>query len=295
MTKLLQVEQLTKSYKEQQAVNNVSFQLEKGQCVALLGPNGAGKTTTMQMLAGLLSPTSGTIQFLGESGINRRHIGYLPQHPSFFSWMNAREYLQFAGNLSEIPKEKLQARIEEVLQFVQLSDTKKKRIAGFSGGMKQRLGLAQALIHEPELLLLDEPVSALDPEGRREVLAIMKNLREKMTILFSTHILHDAEQVCDEIIMVKKGEVKWNGSLTDLKQQYNKEVVYMLETEQPLKWSELRVPVQEITNTKVEITLVEREQSRVILAECLRQEAIILHFEQKMHTLEDVYLQVMEQ
>ena len=215
---LLQVNGLTKNYGQHQAVKQISFQIEKGKCIAIIGPNGAGKTTTLQMLAGLLTPTSGTIHFPGsKKKDDRQLIGFLPQHPSFFSWMTAKEFLQFAGKLSHLTKAQLEAKIDEILAFVSLFEVKNKRIGGFSGGMKQRLGLAQALIHDPELLILDEPVSALDPNGRRDVLKMLHELKSRMTILFSTHVLHDAEQVCDSVIMLKEGTIKWDGSLTDLK------------------------------------------------------------------------------
>src|SRR5690606_17360942 len=142
-------------------------------------------------------------------------------------------FLQFAGELSHIPTQQLKEKIEEVLQFVRLADVKKRRIGGFSGGMKQRLGLAQALLHEPELLILDEPVSALDPTGRREVLQLIDQLKSNMTILFSTHILHDAEQVCEDILMLKKGRLIWSGTLEDLKQDYDS-LEIKLQTKEPI-------------------------------------------------------------
>ena len=223
---LLQVNDLTKNYGQHEAVKQISFQIEKGKCIAIIGPNGAGKTTTLQMLAGLLTPTSGTIHFPGsKKKDDRQLIGFLPQHPSFFSWMTAKEFLQFAGKLSHLTKAQLEAKIDEILTFVSLLEVKNKRIGGFSGGMKQRLGLAQALIHDPELLILDEPVSALDPNGRRDVLKMLHELKSRMTILFSTHVLHDAEQVCDSVIMLKEGTIKWDGSLTDLKNNQSASVI----------------------------------------------------------------------
>ncbi len=209
------------------AIEGLSFTIANNQCVALLGPNGSGKTTTLNMLAGLLRPTAGTTQFLGKPEINRFELGYLPQYPAFPPWMTATEYLDFAGKLSGLSTNKRKQNSEEMLAFVGLEEVKNKRIGGFSGGMKQRLGLAQAMVHEPKLLILDEPVSALlildepvsalDPEGRRDVLKIMQELKKSMAILFSTHVLHDAEQVCDQIVMLKDGRMKWTGSLVDLR------------------------------------------------------------------------------
>ncbi len=221
---MLSIESLCKSYRHHEAVKNVSFHVNENECVALLGPNGAGKTTTLQMLAGLLSPTSGTIKLLGEKKPDRRLIGYLPQYPAFYSWMTANEFLTFAGRLSGLSKKKCQEEIGEMLQFVGLQESAHKRIGGYSGGMKQRLGLAQALLHKPKLLILDEPVSALDPSGRFEVLDMMRELKKHMAVLFSTHVLHDAEQVCDQVVIMKNGEISWKGELQQLKKQHQMNV-----------------------------------------------------------------------
>src|SRR5690606_1974532 len=196
---LVSIENLVKRFGKETAVKNLSFEIKKGSCTALLGPNGAGKTTTLQMLAGLLHPTSGKIAFDGmENGDNRKYIGYLPQHPVFYNWMTANEFLVYVGQLAHLSKQESQRSADELLELVGIADAKKKKIGGFSGGMKQRLGIAQAMIHEPKLVMLDEPVSALDPVGRREVIEMMRQLKEKTTILFSTHVLHDAEEVCDD-------------------------------------------------------------------------------------------------
>lgn len=293
---LLTVEQLTKTFKHQTAVDQLSFSIKENECVALIGPNGSGKTTTLTMLAGLLTPTSGKISFLGKPSINRQELGYLPQYPAFYSWMTAREFLHFAGQLSNVPKNELKIKVEEMLSFVGLEMTKSKRIGGFSGGMKQRLGLAQALLHEPKLLILDEPVSALDPSGRRDVLQMMAQLKKKMAILYSTHVLHDAEQVSDNIIMLKSGALQWSGTLAALKEA-DHDPVYILSTEELLgNWLhdqpyvagfELRSP------TTAEISLRKQSDWNRLLEDCLRAKLTIIHFELKKQTLEDAYMGVM--
>src|SRR5690625_1115198 len=193
----LSVKNLTKKFNSQLAVDNVSFDLNAGQCTALLGPNGAGKTTTLRMIAGLLSPTDGSIQFEGyENGRDiREKIGYLPQNPVFYAWMTGKEFLVYVGRLAHLSKLEAIQRAEKLLEQVGISHVKNKRIGQYSGGMRQRLGIAQALIHKPALLMLDEPVSSLDPIGRREVLTLLEKLKEETTILFSTHILNDAEEI----------------------------------------------------------------------------------------------------
>ncbi|WBL15403.1 ABC transporter ATP-binding protein [Sutcliffiella sp. NC1] len=295
---LVQVKDLQKDFNAHTAVKKVSFTIEKGNCIALLGPNGAGKTTTLQMLAGLLSSTSGSIQFTELQGKDYRlKIGFLPQHPSFFNWMTPVQFLQFAGELSNIRKQELKDKIEEVLQFVSLSDVKKKRIGGFSGGMKQRLGLAQALLHDPELLILDEPVSALDPAGRRDVLTLIHQLKERMTILFSTHVLHDAEQVCDKVIMLKNGEIKWDGTLDELRKAFATSAV-KIQTEEQLEGKLNLANVENIHfNTKNSATLYPNAalDSNKLLSTLIENGLTIHRFEKVQDSLEDAYMKVMEQ
>lgn len=292
---LLSVKNLSKKYNGQFAVEGLNISIENNQCVALLGPNGAGKTTTLNMLTGLLTPTSGEIQFLGKQRIDRREIGFLPQYPAFLPWMTAKEYLQFAGQLSDVPNSRLKSKIDEMLAFVGLESAKNKRIGGFSGGMKQRLGLAQAMLHDPKLLILDEPVSALDPEGRRDVLEMMKKLKERMAILFSTHVLHDAEQVCDDIVMLKDGKVKWSGSLQDLRKLHGDDT-FILATEENLsEWIQGKEYIREyklLTPSSVELILQNGAARNQLLRDCLESKLTITRFEVKSHSLEDAYMEV---
>lgn len=213
---LLQVKNLRKSYGAHISVNDISFEIEKERCVALLGPNGAGKTTTLRMLAGLLEPTSGMISFEGSrpGAEYRRGLGYVPQSPAFYGWMTGHEYVVFAAKLSGMGTKDASSRALESLERVGLKGDARRRIGGYSGGMKQRLGLAQALVHRPRLLLLDEPVSALDPIGRREVMGLLREIREETTVVFSTHVLHDAEEICDDIILMNQGLIAEKGSLS---------------------------------------------------------------------------------
>lgn len=295
---LLSAENLTKKYNHHLAVDGLTINIQENECVALLGPNGSGKTTTLNMLSGLLTPTSGTITFLGKPVINRYAIGYLPQYPSFFSWMTAKEYLHFAGSLSKVPKKDLAKKSEEMLCFVGLEEAKNKRIGGFSGGMKQRLGLAQAMLHEPKLLILDEPVSALDPAGRRDVLEMMVKLKKKMAILFSTHVLHDAEQVCDDIVMLKEGKMKWSGPLEALKMN-EKEETFILSTEEELgDWIKTKDYVTEfhpLSMVTAEIKLRSPNDWERLLKDCMENKMKITRFEVKKHSLEEAYMEVMKQ
>lgn len=218
----LTIESLSKKFNQHVAVNNLSFKLDSGQCIALLGANGAGKTTTLRMIAGLLSPTSGSIRFEGyENGQDiREKIGYLPQHPVFHGWMTGKEFLVYVGQLAHLTKAVAIKRADQLLDQVGINDVKDKRISKYSGGMRQRLGIAQALIHKPSLIMLDEPVSALDPIGRREVLTLLEELKKETTILFSTHILNDAEEISDGLLLMHEGKLLEQGQLTDLREKY---------------------------------------------------------------------------
>jgi ABC-2 type transport system ATP-binding protein len=219
---VLTVSNLTKVYDKKAVVDHVSFTFEKGKCIALIGPNGAGKTTILRTLSGLLTPTSGSIRFADneENGDIRKWIGYLPQHPVFYSWMTGKEFLVYCGQLAYIPKSEAHRRATELLKKVGIDDAADRRISKYSGGMKQRLGIAQAIIHQPKLLMLDEPVSALDPIGRREVLTLMETLKQEMTILFSTHILGDADVISDELLLLHKGKIVESGTMDALREKY---------------------------------------------------------------------------
>lgn len=296
---LVSIENLVKRFGKETAVKNLSFEIKKGSCTALLGPNGAGKTTTLRMLAGLLHPTSGKIAFDGmENGDNRKYIGYLPQHPVFYNWMTANEFLVYVGQLAHLSKQESQRRADELLELVGIADAKKKKIGGFSGGMKQRLGIAQAMIHEPKLVMLDEPVSALDPVGRREVIEMMRQLKEKTTILFSTHVLHDAEEVCDDIIIIRKGELAISDSLVDLRRKHQHDVI-MIEAENDITdWASgltTLSAVQEVTIDKTMATIIvtELEAARnAILQEIWTKKIPVTTFKIGQSSLEDVFMKV---
>ena len=216
----LQVEQLTKQFGTHTVVDSVSFKLQENSSTALIGPNGAGKTTTLSMLRGLLTPSTGSIVMPGVKDI-RTEIGFLPQYPQFFSWMTALEFVEMSAKLSGVPKKDAKIKAKKMLEFVGLGDALNKKTGTFSGGMRQRLGIAQAIVHSPKLLLLDEPVSALDPVGRRDMMDLLKQLQETTTILYSTHILNDAEQMTDQVLFLREGKLVEQGSLTEVRARYD--------------------------------------------------------------------------
>ncbi|MGE6260344.1 ATP-binding cassette domain-containing protein [Heyndrickxia sporothermodurans] len=224
---ILEVRNLTKIYKGKKAVNSLNFTLAEGKCTALLGPNGAGKTTTLNMISGLISPTKGTIQspLIPSNSDLRTIIGYLPQYPSFYDWMSGEEYLNFIGRLTIANKNEIKKRMNELIDIVGLTEGRNRRIDQYSGGMRQRLGIAQALIHQPKLIILDEPVSALDPFGRREVIELMKKLKKETTILFSTHILNDAEEVCDHVLFLHDGRLVEDDEMNKVQDKHSSNII----------------------------------------------------------------------
>jgi ABC-2 type transport system ATP-binding protein len=209
----IETENLSKNYGDVIALNELNLKVPKNSIFAFLGPNGAGKTTTIKLLLGLTHPSSGGANVLGQNIVTdndqvRRSVGYLAQQPKFYKELTARETMKFAARLFfKGPEDKIDERIEHLLRTVDLEDKADRSIEGFSGGEMQRLGIAQAQINFPELLILDEPAAGLDPEGREKVLKIMESLRAESTIFYSTHILDDVQRVSDRVAILNKGKL----------------------------------------------------------------------------------------
>ncbi|RIX50754.1 ABC transporter ATP-binding protein [Paenibacillus nanensis] len=310
MKELLQVNGLVKAFGQAQAVKGISFHIQEGRCTALLGPNGAGKTTTIRMLTGLLKPTAGSIQFHGlRAGEDRRSLlGYLPQSPAFHNWMSGMEYVVYAGRLCGLSPAEAKQRAKELLERVGLAEAAKRRIGGYSGGMKQRLGLAQALVHRPKLLVMDEPVSALDPIGRREVLGLLKELKSETTVLFSTHVLHDAEELCDDVIIIRSGQVALQGALPQIRSEHRRPIIELkLEEHAPsLEWAagfeqrtsadeRLSATIEEIERqgTMLRLTVKDMDKARQALTEELAKEKVrFSRLEAGYSSLEDLFMKV---
>ena len=216
---------LSKYYGEVKALVDLDLSVPYGSIFGFLGRNGAGKTTLMRLLAGLAIPTSGRgwvagLETTSASRLARARFGYLPQDPAFYTWMTAREYLDYVAQIQGLPPAERKSQIESLLALSDLLEAANRRIHGFSGGMLQRLGIAQALIGEPPVLLLDEPTSALDPAGRYEVLDMIASLRGKVTVFLSSHILTDIERVCDTLAVLHKGHLILVSGRDELLQQY---------------------------------------------------------------------------
>ena len=211
---------LTKKFGDTLALDHVDLVVRPGVVFGFLGRNGAGKTTALRILSGLARPTSGAARVIGHDVATagdavRARIGFLPDVPGFYPWMTAREYLEFAGRLFGLESPMLDARADALLEMAGLAEVT-TRVGGYSRGMKQRLGIAQALINAPSLLMLDEPTSALDPIGRREVLEMVASLRGRTTVFFSTHILADVERVCDDVAILERGRVVASAGIGEL-------------------------------------------------------------------------------
>lgn len=218
-------ENLCKNYGEIKAVDQVNLAVSPGLIFGFLGKNGAGKTTTIRLLTGLAKPSEGQAWVDGESILDGKNlackIGYLPEEPAFYGWMTPIEYLDYVGSLFRLSKDVRKERINKLLDRLGLTGSAKRRIGGFSRGMRQRLGLAQALINEPSVLLLDEPASALDPSGRKEVLDMIVGLRGTHTVFMSTHILADAERVCDRIAIIDRGKILIEAAQQELRADFS--------------------------------------------------------------------------
>ncbi|WP_305116318.1 ABC transporter ATP-binding protein [Acutalibacter muris] len=218
---MLTLSHIAKRFGEKQVLRDVSFSVPEHTVFGFVGQNGAGKTTAMKLILGLLTSDSGEITVNGMrvhygNTQTNRFVGYLPDVPEFYSYMTPAEYLRFCGEITGMPSKEIKGRCEELLRLVGL-EKEDRRIKGFSRGMKQRLGIAQALFGRPKLLICDEPTSALDPAGRKELLDILVNAKEQTTVLFSTHILSDVEHICDEIAFLHDGRIVLQGSLEEVR------------------------------------------------------------------------------
>jgi ABC-2 type transport system ATP-binding protein len=214
----LKVDRLTKQYKNKIAVDRISFSLQKG-VTGLLGANGAGKTTLMRMISGILTPTGGDISYDGIDVSDekfRNILGYLPQDFGYYPEFTGADFLMYFSALKGLSKKDARVRTEELLEIVSLSDVAKKKIKTYSGGMKQRLGIAQALINRPEVLILDEPTAGLDPKERVKFRNVIEEIGKDNIVLLSTHIVSDIEHIADRIIMMKSGQIIWNGKISDI-------------------------------------------------------------------------------
>ena len=298
---------LTKRFGSILALDRLDLAVPRGSIFGLLGPNGAGKTTTIRILAGLARPTAGSALVAGVPvGLGqpelRRRLGYLDQDPRFYSWMKGRELLELVGRLYGLGGAELRTRVAGMLERTGLAGAAERRIGGYSGGMRQRLGIAQALVHAPELLILDKPVSSLDPEGRRDLLELVAGLRGEATVVFSTHVLADVERICDRVAILDRGRRVTEGPLEELlaahaRPIYNLDPAPRQEAAVAALLARLRAApwTTDVTATAVGIRVTVADPDAAagaILPLVVACGVVLESFERARPTLEDVFLKL---
>ncbi|GAP09134.1 ABC-type multidrug transport system, ATPase component [Bellilinea caldifistulae] len=305
----IRIENLVKTYGAVRALDGLSLEVEPGSIFGFLGPNGAGKTTTIRILTGLAHPSGGHASVagvqIGHNGALARRIGYLPEEPAFYGWMSAQEFLEYIGRLFGLGGAARRKRAEELLEKVGLWEVRKRRIRGFSRGMRQRLGIAQALVNQPEVLFLDEPASALDPAGRRDVLELIAGLRGQCTVFMSTHILADVERVCDTVGIIHKGRMLRVARQEDLTAAYALPVFRVEVTangNRPLtEWAEkigreAMVEQVQVDGNAVRIRVRDVENARGWLLQALAESGLAVErFEAVKPSLEEVFLNLVNE
>lgn len=275
------------------------MELQSGECIGLIGPNGAGKSTLIKVISDIINANSGEVLLNGKKiSQMKREIGYLPQYPNFYQWMTAKETLSFMGQLSGLSKIELAKSIPDILIKVGLKGEENSRVGTFSGGMKQRLGIAQALLHKPSFIVMDEPVSALDPIGRREVLNLIEEIKKDTTILLSTHILGDAEEICERFVVIKNGTKIEDTTIKELLNRNSENKLNMEITAKDQKWIEVikKLPyVREVAviGNKVKIKVDNiTENKNMLLKNAIEHEVDILKFDMNNDSLEDIFLKL---
>ncbi|MCJ7744054.1 MAG: ABC transporter ATP-binding protein [Dehalococcoidales bacterium] len=304
----IRTEDLSKYYGTIKALDNLNLEVPENVVFGFLGPNGAGKTTTVKLLTGFSRPTSGRAWVAGEkvgSGnlTLQAKTGLLPDVPAFYDWMSGREFLHLVGELHHLPQTEIRRRTEELLGLVELGKAGNRRISGYSRGMRQRLGIAQALVNRPKVLFMDEPTSALDPIGRREVLGLILRLRETATIFMSTHILSDVERVCDMVGIVDKGRLVTVSSVEALQKKYARSVFEMefMEDAKPFVESLKQVPwlaepelVVENGTPMVRVRAVDIDHARKELPRFISESGLTLtRYELSLPSLEDIFVEIL--
>jgi ABC-2 type transport system ATP-binding protein len=306
----VRTEELHKVFGEFTALNGLNLSVEEGTVFGFLGPNGAGKTTTIRILTGLAHATRGKAWVMGNEVTANGHeiaqqIGFLPEEPAFYPWMTPREFLDYVGSVFRLPAAERSTRTKELIELAGLAESAKRRIGGFSRGMRQRLALAQALVNRPKVLFLDEPASALDPEGRKEVLDFIEQLRGQCTVFMSTHILADVERVCDTVGIINRGRLVTAAPRETLLVQY---AIPAFKVEADVYSEAALIPwmeslrretwVKSVTNQGLVATVMVNDvgaAKKELLASITQAGLILIRYEVVRPSLEDVFLKLVEQ
>lgn len=297
----IQVKQLNKFYGEQQALNNISFSIQSGEVVGFLGPNGAGKSTTMKIITGYLQPDGGQAIVAGTDVTSdpitaKKKIGYLPESNPLYYDMYVREYLEFVADVHKVSNR--QNRINEVIEMVGLTPEQRKKVSQLSKGYKQRLGLAAALIHDPEVLILDEPTTGLDPNQIIEIREVIRRLGKNKTILFSSHILQEVEAICDRVIIINKGNLIVDEKLSVLQAGADKQSFVLVEFKERADAAQLSslsyaTGVEQTGNTSYQLATANPESlKRQLLEHSLLHNLNIVSLQTGERSLEEIFRQL---
>ncbi len=292
---ILTIQNLQKSFGSKPVLRDVSFSVGEGSIFGFIGRNGAGKTTTMKIILGLLRADGGNVRICnetvtyGETSTNRL-IGYLPDVPEFYPYMRAKEYLRLCGEITGLSGKELSVRIDELLGLVGL-EKEKGKIGGYSRGMKQRLGIAQALIGRPKLLICDEPTSALDPVGRHEILDILLAAKEETSVLFSTHILSDVERISDHVALLEGGEVKASGVIEEMKaKRMETGAGLVLKNREEAERIKKGFPEAQVSGGRIDFQELSADEERRLFALLSEEMISVVRFERKEPDLEDLFM-----
>ncbi|TAF66910.1 MAG: gliding motility-associated ABC transporter ATP-binding subunit GldA [Cytophagales bacterium] len=295
------ISNLTKQYAKQKAVNDISFEVNTGQIVGFLGPNGAGKSTTMKIITTYIPPTSGSVQVCGYDVIKqpmqvRKSIGYLPEHNPLYLDMYVKEYLYFIASLHQLKAKDKKQRVSEMIQLCGLTKEQHKKIGSLSKGYRQRVGLAQALIHNPPVLILDEPTTGLDPNQIVEIRNLIREIGKEKTVLFSTHIMQEVQAICDRAIIIHQGNIVANNAVQELQTMPTKQNRIWIAFEKPIEIALLQNALPEVQINTTDSPLryevlcpADREVRAEIAKIALQHQWIVVEMKQEEISLETVF------
>ncbi len=297
----IKVENLTKIYGAQKAVNNISFEAKAGEILGFLGPNGAGKTSTMKIISCFIPKTSGKVSVCGydvdkDNKAVRAKIGYLPEHNPLYKDMYVREYLNFIAGLHKIANPS--QRVELMIEKTGLTRERNKLISSLSKGYRQRVGLAQAMLHNPDVLILDEPTTGLDPNQLLEIRQLIRELGREKTMIFSSHVMQEVEALCDKVLIINRGEIVANDTLSNLKAKVQGQQLIYVEFQQPLNPAQLQTlnswgQVQTSNHRQIQLQIQsDKDQRPALFQFAVAQKLVLLELRQESYKMDEIFQQL---
>jgi ABC-2 type transport system ATP-binding protein len=297
----VKISNLLKIYGEQKAVNNISFEAKAGEILGFLGPNGAGKTTTMKIISCFVPKTSGTVSVCGYDVDKndkevRSKIGYLPEHNPLYKDMYVREYLHFIAGLHKLPNP--MKRVDEMVELTGLTRERNKLISSLSKGYRQRVGLAQAMIHNPDVLILDEPTTGLDPNQLVEIRQLIRQLGKEKTMIFSSHVMQEVEALCDKVLIINKGEIVANDTLANLKAKAKSQQLIYTEFEQSLNPAQIQQlanlgQIQTQNNKQIQLQIQSnQDQRKAVFQFAVAHKLVLLEMRQETFKMDEIFQQL---